>query len=360
MQVVNTPPDTAHPGIIDSAFYVLDAAELNDPTRRVPYPVKTLKAMSPEHWALMELRNADDLVILEKCYSAFPALSENWLDFRRELHMTDDKDLFMEKEAPGLLPLYQGKMVWQFNPYYDQPDYWLDPAAFDKRLMSKELHRMAQDLGVPKTEVAKHVGAVRYDREYLRLGVREIARDTDERTLIFSLLPKNIGIGHKVNYGIPKTYVLNAVGQVAVKEVSALRLLFALAWFNSVPLDWIARFMIQITVSKTYLYRLPMPQPSDDEIRSNPVYAQLAKNALLLTLAAPSPKAWDDFGELAPLFDVQKHDVPYTAKAQDILRAQNDKLVAQLYGITDAELAHLLRSFKVMAHKRPEYVALLQ
>lgn len=104
-----------------------------------------------------------------------------------------------------------------------------------------------------------------------------------------------------------------------------------------------------------YLYRLPMPQPTDDEIRSNPDYAQLAKNALLLSLAA----SWDDFAELAPLFEVQPQDLPQTAKAQDTLRAQNDKAVARLYGITDAELAHVLRSFKVMTSKRSEYLTLL-
>ncbi|CAM3337754.1 hypothetical protein [Polaromonas hydrogenivorans] len=49
-----------------------------------------------------------------------------------------------------------------------------------------------------------------------------------------------------------------------MQAVSPLRLLFALAWFNSVPVDWLARFMIQIHISKTYLYRLPMPQPTDD------------------------------------------------------------------------------------------------
>jgi hypothetical protein len=106
-----------------------------------------------------------------------------------------------------------------------------------------------------------------------------------------------------------------------------------------------------------------MPQPTDEQIRSNPVFAQLAKNALLLTLAAPSPaggrQAWDDFSELAPLFNVQRHELPATAKAADTLRAQNDQLVAQAYGITPSELAHLLGSFKVMANKRPEYVALL-
>ena len=43
-----------------------------------------------------------------------------------------------------------------------------------------------------------------------------------------------------------------------------------------------------------------------------------------------------------------------------MLRAQNDKLVARLYGITDGEFAHLLRSFKVMANKRGEYLTLLE
>ena len=269
--------------------------------------------------------------------------------------MTGDKDLFLEKDAPGLLPLFEGKMIWQYSHHFDTPQYWLEATAFDARLKSKELHRMAQDLGVPKAGVAIHEAEIRYDREFVRLGFRTVARDTDERTLIFALFPKNCGSGHSMFANTPKTYLLNSAGQVNVQAVSPLRLLFALAWFNSVPVDWLARFMIQIHISKTYLYRLPMPQPTDDEILASPDFSQLAKNALLLSLAA----SWDDFAELAPLFNVQPQDVPQTAKAQDTLRAQNDKLVARLYGITDAELAHLLRSFKVMAGKRPEYLTLL-
>ena len=67
MQVVNLPPDSTQPGTIDMAFYVLDASELNDPARHVPYPVETLKALSPEHWTLMELRSGANLTLLEKC-----------------------------------------------------------------------------------------------------------------------------------------------------------------------------------------------------------------------------------------------------------------------------------------------------
>ncbi len=355
MQIVNTSPHANAPPI-DTAFYVLDAADLQQPETHVPYPLETLKALSPEHWSLMELRNAADLPILQKCYSAFAALSPDWLDFRRELHMTDDKDLFIEKEAPGLLPLYEGKMVWQYSHVLDQPQYWLEPHAFDARLHSKELHRMGQDLGVPRAEAGKHEAAVRYDREFLRIAFRAVASDTNERTLIFSLLPKNVGLGHSLFANAAKRYTsAGEEGVIAIGE-SPQKLLFALAWFNSLPVDWIARQMIQINVSQTYLYRLPTPQPTDAEIFAHPDYAQLAKNALLLSLAA----SWDDFAELAPLFQVQPGDLPDTAKARDQLRAENDKTVARLYGITDAEFAHLLRSFKGLATKRPEYLALLQ
>jgi hypothetical protein len=203
--------------------------------------------------------------------------------------------------------------------------------------------------------VEKHTDCVRYDREYVRLAFRTIARDTDERTLIFGLLPKNVGLGHSLFVNAAQRYQTDSAGALTAVAVSPLRLLLALAWFNSLPVDWLARQMIQINVSQTYLYRLPVPQPSDADILANADFTALAKNALLLTLAA----SWDDFTELAPLFNVQKHEVPATAKAMDTLRAENDKTVARLYGITDEELAHLLKSFKGMATKRPEYLALL-
>jgi hypothetical protein len=372
MQVLNVPPPkgkkAAAKAAIDTAFYVLDAAELDDPARHVPYPLATLKTLSPQQWALMELRHAADLPILGKCYAAFAPLSAGWLDFRSELHMTHDKDLFLERATPSALPLYEGKMIWQYQHLFNTAQYWLEPAAFDARLHSKELYRMAQDLRVPKSEVSKYADAVRFDHEFVRLAFRVIARDTDERTLIFTLLPQKCATGHSMFATVPKHYALSSSAaatekqkqHVTVQSVSYLRLLFALAWFNSLPMDWLARFMVQINVSQTYLYRLPMPQPSDEEILQNPDYQALAKNALLLTLAA----SWDDFAiPLAPqikALGIAKKDLPTTAKAQDKLRADIDQHVARLYGLQPTDLAHMLASFKVMANKRPEYLTLFQ
>ncbi len=357
---VDTAQDSAS-SVIDTAFYVLDPAELDDPARHVPYPLATLKTLSPQQWALMELRQGADLPILQKCYSAFPPLSPDWLDFRRELDTAIDKKLFIEQHTAGLLPLYEGKMIWQFSHVFEQAQYWLEPSAFDAHLQRKELYRLAQNLNLPRDEADKHANALVLDRHFVRMCYRKIARDTDERTLIFALVPKHCGVVDSLYVSVPKYYKKDTSGNVAVQPVSVLRLLLALGLFNSLIVDWLARFMVQINVNKTYLCRLPMPQPaSDAEILQNPDFRTLARNALRLTLHAGYSDFAADLAGAMQALGVTAADVPATAKEADRLRAENDQIVAQLYGLTAAEFARLLASFQGMARKRPEYLTLLQ
>ena len=160
---------------------------------------------------------------------------------------------------------------------------------------------------------------------------------------------------------VPKCYKKDTSGNVAVQPVSVLRLLLALGLFNSLIVDWLARFMVQINVNKTYLCRLPMPQPaSDAEILQNPDFRTLARNALRLTLHAGYSDFAADLAGAMQALGVTAADVPATAKEADRLRAENDQIVAQLYGLTAAEFARLLASFQGMARKRPEYLTLLQ
>ena len=74
-------------------------------------------------------------------------------------------------------------------------------------------------------------------------------------------------------------------GKVEVEEFSFEKLLFVQAILNSLVVDYIIRFLIDIHVNKTYLMRLPIPQPSDEELSENKIYQQLIKNALLLNLS---------------------------------------------------------------------------
>ncbi|EKH5347699.1 hypothetical protein ACLZPL_001570, partial [Campylobacter jejuni] len=117
------------------------------------------------------------------------------------------------------------------------------------------------------------------------------------------------------------------------------------------------RNMVQINVNKTYLERIPLPQPSDEEIQNNEIYKTLAKNALLLQLYNDKNHHFD---ELKQEFSIKNEEIPKTKKAYDILRAKNDLLVKELYGLSDDEFSYMIRTFKVLNEKQSEYITLLK
>lgn len=101
--------------------------------------------------------------------------------------------------------------------------------------------------------------------------------------------------------------------------------------------------------------RQPMPLPTDAELAEYPVYSELVRNALKLNLHHDR----EVFAELQTRFDIADKDIPTTPKQVDMLKIRNDVLVAGKYGIQSAEMAHMLKGFKVLAKKRPEYMQAL-
>lgn len=349
MQVKNTQANHTHK--IKTMFYKTDMNSLKNKDEILTLSLKDIKKLSPTHLALMELKDKQALEILRKCYNAFQNLSFDYIDFVNELHMTNDKDLFIEEFREGLLPLFEGKMIHQFDTNFSQATYFLEKAKFDERLKSKELSRTKKATGKelnPKL--------IKYDREFFRLGYRTIASDTNERTLIASLLPKNCGCGNSVYSNIPKQYIVKD-DAICMDIVPYERILFVLALFNSLVVDFIIRNMVQINVSKTYLERIPLPQPSDEEIQNNEIYKTLAKNALLLQLYNDKNHHFD---ELKQEFNIKNEEIPKTKKAYDILRAKNDLLVKKLYDLSDDEFSYMISTFKVLNEKQSEYTTLLK
>lgn len=349
MLIKNTQANHTHK--IKMMFYKTDINSLKNKDEILTLNLKDIKKLSPTHLALMELKDKQALEILRKSYNAFQNLSFDYIDFRRELDMTNDKDLFIEEFREGLLPLYEGKMIHQFDANFSQTTYFLEKAKFDEHLKSKELYRAKKATGKelnPKL--------IKYDREFFRLGYRKISRDTDERTLIASLLPKNCGGADSTYSNIPKQYVLKD-DVICMDIVPYERILFVLALFNSLVVDFIIRNMVQINVSKSYLERIPLPQPSDEEIQNNEIYKTLAKNALLLQLYNDQNRHFD---ELKQEFNIKNEEIPKTKKAYDILRAKNDLLVKELYGLSDDEFSYMISTFKVLNEKQSEYITLLK
>lgn len=355
-------------------FMLTDPAVLATDEGSFAYGLDDLRATSPKHLAYMEVAGGrKDLDVLIRLYALYPRLSPEWLDFRIETNATTDRSIFIgTEETDGLLPLYKGAMIWQYDSRYAGPEYWLDPVAFDRHLQKREVARLIRDVfpSLCSPESANHTQAVldalghadkkelaRYvlpDRRFFRLAFRDIARDTDERTLVASLAPKDIGAQHTLWLSIPKRYRLEGK-RIAIDVTPIGRLLYAQALLNSIVVDWILRFSSAIHVTKSYLMRLPLPQPSDSELVENPVFHELVRNSLKLSLHF-NPAG---FAELKTEFGLGDGDIPRTAKQADMLKIRNDCLVAGLYRVTPDELVHMLASFKVLNSKRPEYVKAL-
>ena len=155
---------------------------------------------------------------------------------------------------------------------------------------------------------------------------------------------------------IPKKYVLKN-NTISIDIVPYERVLFILALLNSLVVDFIIRNMVQINVSKTYLERIPLPQPNDEELKNNEIYKTLARNALILQIFNDKNHHFD---ELKQKFNIQNEEIPKTEKAYDILRAKNDLLVKELYALNDEEFSFMLSTFKVLNKKQGGYIALLK
>lgn len=369
MSIQNAKASKTHQ--IKTMFYKTDIASIYNQSEVIHTSLQSIQTLSPAHLALQEVRSQKDLDILSKCYRSFPAFDA--LNFRRELDMTNDSDLFLEVNDD--IPLFEGKMIHQFNSEFERPRYWLNIKAFDARLRSKEITRLKRDLKINEKEYQRLLESlysdnfkeaigkeeiedsfICYDREFYRLGFRDIASDTNERTAIFSLLPKNCGYGHTLWGSVPKQYIVDS-DKITIKPTNHIRILFALGIFNSIVIDYIVRGMVQINLSKTYLERIPFPRLSDEEITQDKTYKAIAINALKLQLFNDKK---GDFKALQEEFKLTEDQLLKTQKQYDHLKAQNDITIAKLYGLEYEEFCYLLESFKVLNNKQPAFVSLLK
>ena len=162
-----------------SAFMRHDVAELEyfPKVGALHLSVDLVRRLSPDSLSITEFQSERDVRIAEKMLH-FPLLGEKiegkWnLTLSREFHMTDDSYLFKTSPGVGRLPMYEGKMIHQFTHLFSEPRYWVS-----------EKEGRAAILGSVKDKGQK------LDYQDYRMGFRRIARNTDERTMISTILPK--------------------------------------------------------------------------------------------------------------------------------------------------------------------------
>jgi hypothetical protein len=319
-------------------------------------------------------------LILKEVFSQFPSLNPEWLDFTNELHATKDRTIFLEKSDLWTIPLYKGEMIRAYQNMTGPTKYFLDTAVFDRYLLEKEIFKLKKDLTDqwPSLSSQGVKGPLRWPficdllsvrnpddlgqfvrpgRNYPRLGYRAIARDTNERTMVAALLPPQVGAQNSLWVSRAGRYFLDLPRKtIGFQPITIKKLLFTAAIFNSLTIDFVLRAMVNLNVNKTYVLRLPLPQPSEEDMAENPLYREVIRSAALMTLFNNK----DLFSFLMGEFNFKPADLIPSQEDFDRCKAILDVKIARLYGLEPRLLVYFLESFKVLNRTQPQFVAFVR
>ncbi len=334
-----------------AAFMRHDVAELE----RFPaegalwLDVELIRRLSPDSHSVMEFKGALDVQIAEKMLK-FPLLGERiegvWnLVLGNEFHMTNDSHLFKTEPGPGRLPLYEGKMIWQFDAHYAEPRYWIDinecaEALRDSLARKLNLLIRSQIPGMRKEDADAFIDpdALQVDATQSRFGFRDIAASTNERAMICSFLPRDHFAGNTINLQQPLEFRVDGTDWQQVHTMSIPQQLYVCGVLNGFVVDWMLRQKITSHLNMFYVYQVPVPRDETTKLAQG-----IAMRAARLICTTP------EFDDLAKSAGLKGHQDGATDPAERArLRAELDGLVAHLYGLSEAEFTHILGTFPLV------------
>jgi hypothetical protein len=242
----------------------------------------------------------------------------------RELDATNDRSLFdlssVERPA-GFWPVCTGESFDLWSPDTGRYYAWADPALVCRRLHDRR-RRGARNRKSPFWEFP---APWRDDPATLpcrapRIAFRDVARATDTRTVRVALLPANVVVANQA------PYLLWPRGDERDQA-------YLLGVLSSLPLDWYARRFVETHVNFFLFNPLPVPRPAERSLLRRRVIALAGR------LAAVD----DRFAGWAEKVGVACGPLPADEKHDHI--HELDALVASLYGLSERQLIHVLRTF---------------
>jgi len=323
--------------------------------------VEQVKRFSPETLSVMEFKSQRDVDVTTKIYADWPLLGEKltntWnVKFNSEFHMTSDSHLF--KTQPTDCPLYEGKMFWFFDSHFESPRYWLAPNEAYKALCDNA-----------------------WETNHCRVGFRNVASSTNERTLICGVMPPAF---HGNSFFTVTPWNENWNGP------NDLEMLWAAAVMSSFCIDFIIRQKVTTNLNYFYLESLPVPRSYENLTNIKTIIAKITRLFCycndfgklwthLYEAEWQSPDFWyplstpidtygpaheqeirkrlrDEATTLTPEWEPHcgVHDrLPDRRDTGDRaqLRAEIDAYVANLYGLSRDDFSYILDTFPVLKKK---------
>jgi len=299
--------------------------ESQDKRKLLSLSYQDLALVNPNTLTCPTFRTAADAELTKKIYRRVPVLENEKTDqnpwgisFLRLFDMSNDSGLFENEEGENSVPLYEAKMLHQFDhrwATYDTNGSTSDITDTEKA--DPEFLPLPR-YWVDRLEVENKL-ADRWKKDWL-ISFRDITNSMNERTAIFSLLPK-AAIGNSAPIMLP------AIDDA--EKVSCL-----LANCCSLVFDFVTRHKVGGTHMNFFIVKqLPVLPP---EIYTQSDIDFIAPRVLELVYTA-----WD----MQPFAqDMGYSGAPFTwnPERRATLRAELDAYYAHLYGLTRDELRYIL------------------
>jgi len=324
-------------------FFARQPYQIHDDRRRFTLTPEEFRLINPNSRTCPTFRSNKDAQITKQLHRSQPVLlkegataKNSWrIQFMTMFHMSSDSHLFKDDSGGGRIPLYEAKMIEQYDhragsyehrgkdrgfrvlpttpvesyqdPNYSiTPFYWVDDSEVRSRLEGK------------------------WDEKWF-IGYKDVTSAVAYRTFIATVIPY-AAAGHTMPLIISHTGNRRAVACL-------------LANFNSLVVDYLARQKIgYIHMTYSYVKQLPIRPP---EAYLDVDYAFILPRVLELTYTATDLTPWAEFlgFEGSPfLFDPGR-------RAQ--LRAELDAYFGRLYSLSREDLCYILDPASVMGADYP-------
>ncbi len=320
-------------GDAEFVFYATRVAHVKEPDRRFTLSPADIALLNPATKTCPIFRSRRDAEITKAIYRRTPILTESgWqLQLRRLLNSADDSGNFLGQPEPGSVPLYEPKYFHQFDHRWastiDGKECHFTDAekTYPNRLVAPRYY-------YPTSDLVERFGAV-WDRAWV-IAWRRIARSTDERTFIATVLPST---------AIPDTARVILPAKERVAYAASL-----LANLGAFVFDYVARQKVGGTDVSSFIVEQLALLATDSFASAAPwdrrerVQDFLTPRVLELTYTA-----WD----LAPFAEDIGYDGPpfrWDPERRFALRCELDAAFFHLYGLSRNDAAHVMDTFPIV------------
>jgi hypothetical protein len=317
------------------AFFLTQAEQITDGRRRFTLSSSDVSLLNPNTHTCPIFRTKQDAQLTRKLYENVPVLiveskqQNPWgIRFQQGLfNMTSDSNLFIDSPRAGHLPLFEAKMIHQFDHRWATYEHG-EPRNCTPKEKASPTFFVTPRYWVQRQLVNEQLQEWQHD---WLVGFRDIARATDERTAMFSFIPR-YGAGHT----LPLIFLANHT----ITDIFCF-----VGCVNSLVFDYATRQKLGGThLTFSVLKQLPVLAPeffrSDDRTYITSRVMELVYTAHDLTSVAEAaghsgaPFVWDE-----------------SRRAQ--VRAELDAYYAHLYGLTLDELRYILDPKDVFGRDLP-------